>query len=96
MIDMIYDFYLLQLIFHPVTVVGKLVQKQERAIHKRRNNIQNNKKHRIHKIENKHAKQEKIINNIKNHDRVISKKEKQIIIIIAQRTAQNLHTTTQL
>jgi cobalamin biosynthesis protein CobD/CbiB len=36
--------YLLQLGFHPVTVVGKLVQKLETAIYRRRNNTQNNTK----------------------------------------------------
>jgi hypothetical protein len=60
---------------HPVAVVGRLVQKQERddtqgeAIHK---TIQ---KHRIHKMENKNTKQEnKSTKNIeKNKSRVIRK-----------------------
>jgi 23S rRNA maturation mini-RNase III len=33
-----YDIYLLQLGFHPLAVVGKLVQKYETAIYKRGNN----------------------------------------------------------
>jgi hypothetical protein len=54
--DMIYDIryiYLLQLSFYPVAVVGILVKnRKETAIYKRRNNTQNNKKHRKEKIEN--------------------------------------------
>jgi len=52
-------FYLLQLGFHPVAVVGRLVRCKNR-----RNNTQNNKetiqKHRIHRIENKNTKQKGI------------------------------------
>jgi hypothetical protein len=40
-----YDIYLLQLIFHPVAVVGKPVQKQGRDSYiQKRNNAQNNTK----------------------------------------------------
>jgi len=41
-----------------VAVVGKLyISRKETAIYKRRKNIQiNTKKHRIHKVENKHTK----------------------------------------
>ena len=57
---MIYDIYILQLGFHLVAAVGKRVQKgktqrctkggtMHKTIHK----------HRIHKIENKHTKQER-------------------------------------
>ena len=39
----VYDIYLLQLGFHPVAVVGKLVQQKKRLpIYKKRNNTQNN------------------------------------------------------
>ena len=51
------DIYVLQLGFHPVAVVSKLVQnRKETDIYKRRNNILPIQKHRIHKIESKHTK----------------------------------------
>ena len=37
MIQKIYDIYLLQLVFHPVAVVGKLVQKWEKVRYKQKN-----------------------------------------------------------
>ena len=43
--------------------------KETAAVYKRRNDPQNNTKHRIHKIENKHVKPEnKHKNNIKKHE----------------------------
>jgi hypothetical protein len=49
----------MQLGLHPVAVVGRLVEKEEKnAIYKRRNNTQNSTKNRIHKIENIQTKQE--------------------------------------
>jgi len=63
---MIYDIYSLQLGFHPVAMVGKIVQKQERD--KLYTEGQTIKKHGMHKIENKHSKQgNKHAKNIKKH-----------------------------
>ena len=56
---MIYDIYILQLGFHPVAVVGKLVQIGKRQLYTRGGTIHKTiHKHRIHKIENKHTKQD--------------------------------------
>jgi hypothetical protein len=55
-------FYLLQLASHPVTVVGRLVQKKgKKQLYTKRNNIQNTTKNTEHtKWKAKHKKQEKI------------------------------------
>ena len=67
--------FLLQLGFHPVTVVGKLIQKQERDGYvQKEKNTKLIQKPNINNIENKHKKQEnkhKII--IKNVSQVIRK-----------------------
>jgi len=43
--NMLCDIYLLQLVFHPLAVVRKLVQnRKETAIYRRRNNTHNNTK----------------------------------------------------
>jgi len=44
---MIYDIYLLQLVFHPVEAVGRLYKRRrETAVYKRRNNTEKNTKTR--------------------------------------------------
>jgi hypothetical protein len=56
---MIYDIYILQLGLQPVAVVGKLVQIGRRQLYAKGGTILKTvHKHRIHKIENKHTKQE--------------------------------------
>jgi hypothetical protein len=78
--------FLLQLGFHPLAVVSKLVQKEESDsyiyIYKRRNNTQKIQKNRIHKIENIHNKSI----NIK---RILKKSQ---VIIKEQREANNNDT----
>ena len=49
--------YLLQLSFHPVAAVGRLIQNIGERQHKRSNNTQKIQKHRIHKIDNKNTTQ---------------------------------------
>ena len=87
-----YMIFLLQLGFHPLAVVSKLVQKEESDsyiyiyiyiyIYKRRNNTQKIQKNRIHKIENIHNKSI----NIK---RILKKSQ---VIIKEQREANNNDT----
>ena len=56
--NMIYDINVLQFGFHPVAVVGKLVQTGKRQLYTKEETILKTiHKHRIHKIENKHTKQ---------------------------------------
>jgi hypothetical protein len=56
---MIHGIYSMQLGFHPVEKVGKIVQKQERdKLYTKGETIKNNKKHGIHKIENLYTNQE--------------------------------------
>ena len=50
------DMYLLQMGFHPVAVVGRLVQKLERDSTKGETVHKTTQKRRIHKIENKNTK----------------------------------------
>ena len=57
----LYDIYVLQLGFHSVATVGKIYNNRRETVMytNGRNNAENNaKKHRIHKIENKHGKYE--------------------------------------
>jgi len=51
------DIYLLQVDFHPVATVGRLVQKWERHSTRRETIHKTIQKLRVHKIENKNTKQ---------------------------------------
>jgi hypothetical protein len=54
-----YDVYLLELGFHPVAVVGKLVHKEWRDSYiQKEKQYTKHYKNRIHKIDNTHTKQE--------------------------------------
>jgi hypothetical protein len=60
---MIYDIYLLQLGFSPVTVVGKLVQKYERDSYvQKEKQYTKQQQTEIRKIESKHTKQDNKLN----------------------------------
>jgi cobalamin biosynthesis protein CobD/CbiB len=49
-IDILIFIYLMQLCFHPVAAVGRLVKYRKKKAQNKRNKTQNNKTHRIHKI----------------------------------------------